>query len=483
MVLARIANPDSLGAELQELGAPAPATLLTLLGVPLPAGVDSDKPWFIAWAEDAETREDPFLILPLSDRAGFEGSLEESPMNLASTVLEDQAILGKGTLPELGPNPIASGFTGDLEIHVDLGAVRAAYAQEIREARESFDQRMVEGMEDAPPDPAYPGLDPASMGRMAEAELDLIFDILEQSEDMGISVDLKQGSIDWTLSWALEDGTPWGDLISSQDPKKPSGLGRVDLDRPVLFWMNHDLSGDYELLRPFFEAMSGIMKGLDPEVMSRLSGQQMEGVMSMGWEGDRMVMESVYSFPGLRGSEYRDLVREQMNTMAFEMPGIEMKFRENIGQIGDMEVDVLVQAIEVPEDLERPLPFTEMDVYYGWGEEEVFTVMAGEEGEGLDRLQELVSRRPGPVPDHVQELLDACPGELTLFGWVDIASLLEGFARMAPEAGEVALPEGLDPMVFYGTSEGTEAVYGGSMNIKALTEAASAMARRRIGNR
>jgi hypothetical protein len=247
--------------------------------------------------------------------------------------------------------------------------------------------------------------------------------------------------------------------------------------------MNHDLSGDYELLRPFFEAMSGIMKGLDPEVMSRLSGQQMEGVMSMGWEGDRMVMESVYSFPGLRGSEYRDLVREQMNTMAFEMPGIEMKFRENIGQIGDMEVDVLVQAIEVPEDLERPLPFTEMDVYYGWGEEEVFTVMAGEEGEGLDRLQELVSRRPGPVPDHVQELLDACPGELTLFGWVDIASLLEGFARMAPEAGEVALPEGLDPMVFYGTSEGTEAVYGGSMNIKALTEAASAMARRRIGNR
>jgi hypothetical protein len=393
------------------------------------------------------------------------------------TVQGDHALLGKGPLPELGDNPIAQGFTGDMEAHADLAALRIAYAQEIQDARSSYQERMQEGLEETPPDPSYPGFDPTSMGEMVQAQTDMLFDILEQSEDVGISLDLRGGHLDWSVSWALESDSPWGDLLANQEPKAPSGLGRVDLERPVLFWMNHDLSGNQELLQPFFEAMSGIMKGLNPEVMSQLSGQRMEGVMSMGWEEGGMVMESVYAFPGMEGSEYRDLVREQMNEMALEMPGIEMEYRQNVGQIGDMEVDVLVQEIEASQASESPFPLGQMTMYYGWGGEEVLTVMTSGEGEGeaMDRLRELATGGPGPVPDRVQQLLDSCPDELTLFGWLDMAGLMEGLSTMAPSSSEVELPEDLTPMVFYGTARDSEAIYGGSMDLKAWSEAVSAM--------
>jgi hypothetical protein len=241
--------------------------------------------------------------------------------------------------------------------------------------------------------------------------------------------------------------------------------------------MNHDMSGNQELLQPFFEAMSGIMKGLNPEVMSQLSGQRMEGVMSMGWEEGGMVMESVYSFPGMDGSEYRDLVREQMNDMALGIPGVEMEFRQNVGQIGDMEVDLLIQEIQASQAAESAFPLSRMNVYYGWGEEEVLTVMASGEGEGdaMDRLGELASRRPGPVPDRVQGLLDSCPDELTLFGWLDMAGVMAGVSAMNPSLPQVELPEDISPIVFYGTARDSEAIYGGSMDLKALSEAVSAM--------
>ena len=191
-----------------------------------------------------------------------------------------------------------------------------------------------------------------------------------------------------------------------------------------------------------------------------------------------MTMVAVYSLPDMEMSEFRNLVREQMAGLGLEMPGLEMEYRPNVGQIGDMEVDLFVQELQVSEEEAVPFPMQRTEVYYGWGDEELFTVMQnGEGGEGgIERLRELASRQPGPVPSRVQDFLDACPDELLAFGFLDIAGLMEGFAAMAPNSPRAEFPEGFPPIVFYGTVEGFRVVYGGSLNLEAMVSAASAMA-------
>jgi hypothetical protein len=476
MVVLRIASPEALDGDLRAMGIPPTSTFLPFLGMTSTEGVDFSKPWYLIWAEDAETREDPLILLPITDQGSFEEALESSIGGFTSSIQDGYALLGKGPLPELGNNPLVTGFTGDIEVHADLRAIRTAYAQEIQDARDSFQAEMEAGFEDAPADPSVPGFDPAAMGDIVQAEMDMMLDILEQSDDLGITLDLDQGDLTWTVAWALEPGTPWGNLVSDQRPGAPTGLGRVDLDQSMAFWMNHDLSENPELLDPFFEAMSGVMKGLNHETFSRLAGQEMEGVVSGGWGSEGMAMEAVYSLPDMEMSEFRDLVRDQMTVMGLEMPGLEMEFTQNVAQIGDMEVDLFVQEIQVPEDAEIPFPMQRTEAYYGWGEEEMFTIMQnGEAGEGaIDRLRELASREPGPIPARVQGFLDACPDELLMFGFVDLAGMMEGFAAMAPGGGGASLPEGLPPLVFYGTAEGSQVVYGGLLNLEAMMTAASA---------
>jgi len=318
---------------------------------------------------------------------------------------------------------------------------------------------------------------------MVQAEMDMMLDILDQSEGMGLTLDLNEGDLSWSVEWALEPGTPWGNLVSDQRPGAPSGLGRVDLDQSMAFWASYDLSENTELLQPFFKAMSGVMKGLNPETFSQLAGQHMGGVMSGGWGEEGMNMEGVYSLPDMPISEFRDLVREQMSGTGLEMPGLEMDFRQNVSQIGDMEVDLFVQELQFSDEQELPFPLQRTEVYYGWGEEEMFTVMRNGEGgeDGIEQLRELASRQTGPVPARVQEFLDACPDELLMFGFLDFAALMEGFAAMAPNSPGVQLPGGFPPMVFYGTAEGSRVVYGGSLNLEAMVSVASAMAASAMG--
>ncbi len=478
MVVVRIASPEALDGELRELGIPPTSTFLPFLGLTSSEGIDFSKPWYLIWAEDAESKESPLFLLPLSDRASFEESLEGGLGGFTSSIVDDYALLGMGALPELGQNSLITGFTGEVEVHADLKALRTAYAQEIQEARDSFQAGLESGLQEAPPDPSLPGFDPDAMGEIAQAEMDIMLDILEQSEDMGITLNLNQGDLNWSVEWALEPGTPWGNLVSDQRPRAPSGLGRVDLDQSMAFWASYDLSENPELLQPFFKAMSGVMKGLNPEIFSQLAGQQVGGVMSGGWGEEGMTMEGVYSLPDMPVAEFRDLVREQMSVLGMEMPGLEMEYRQNVGQIGDMEVDLFVQELQVPEEEEFPFPMQRTEVYYGWGEDEMFTVMRnGEGGEGgMERLRELASRQAGPVPVRVQEFLDACPEELLMFGFLDMAGLMEGLAAMVPNSPGAELPGGFPPMVFYGTADGSRVVYGGSLNLEAMVSAASAMA-------
>ena len=121
----------------------------------------------------------------------------------------------------------------------------------------------------------------------------------------------------------------------------------------------------------------------------------------MGWEGKGMAMEAVYSLPGARISEYRDLVRDLMTEGEFQVPGMEMEYRTDAARIGDVEVDVLVQGISGSETRESSsFPMAWMEVIYGWGENEVFVVMgSGEDTDGgTDRLNRLISRESGSVP-------------------------------------------------------------------------------------
>ncbi|NNM06276.1 MAG: hypothetical protein HKO65_14390 [Gemmatimonadetes bacterium] len=481
LAVVRVASPDDLSGELGDLGAPPASSLLPLLGVMSPAGVDTERPWFLVWAEDTEDAESPAILLPLSDRGAFEEAMEISPSGYTTSFRGDHVLLAKGPLPEMGRNSVYQGFSGDIEAHVDLAALREAYAEEIQLARDSLQGTMEAGLQ-AAPRTSTPGLDPAALGEVVQAELDLAFDILEQSEVLGFSLDLEEGRLDWSARWSLEEGTPWGNLVSDQEPTAPSGLGRVNLERPVVFWTNHDLSGNQELLSPFFEAMSGFMRGLDPGVLSQLVGQRMEGVMSMGWGPSGLEMEAVYTLPSLQISEYRDLVREQVTSMEFAADGIEFEYRQNVGEIGGMEVDLLIQEIQAPGVEGIPFPMERMEVYYGWGEEEILTVMAsGDESAGMESLRSLFFRQPGPLPDHVRSYLDRSPEELLMVGWLDMGGLMEGVAAMSPGAPDAPVPEGLPPMIFYATSEGPEIAYGGSMDIKALAEAASAVAGAALG--
>ena len=179
-------------------------------------------------------------------------------------------------------------------------------------------------------------------------------------------------------------------------------------------------------------------------------------------------------------SEYRDLVREQMAAMEMEMPGIQMEYRENVARIGEMEVDVLIQEISVPETQEpMPFPLQQTEVHYGWGEEELWTVMGSGDAmdEGVDRLRELASRRPGPIPDHLQPFLDSCPEDLLLFGWLDLSTFVQGISAMIPTPPGPGIPEGFPPIVFYATSEGARVVYGGSMDLKSMVSVASRVRR------
>jgi hypothetical protein len=227
------------------------------------------------------------------------------------------------------------------------------------------------------------------------------------------------------------------------------------------------------------------MKGLDPEVFFQLAGHRVEGVMSMGWGEAGVDMEAAYSFPGVDMADYRDLVREQISGFGMEAPGIELEYRQDVAQIGEMPVDVLIQEIQVPESSEIPAAMQSVEVYYGWGEEEILTVMASgaEGGVGIERLRGLASRQPGPIPDRVRALLDMCPEDLLMFGWIDIAGLVQGFSLMDPSAPEVAPMEGIPPVVFYGTARGSEGVYGGSVDVEALSGAASALLRAQASGR
>ena len=483
MIVVRIASPEALDGELTELGIPPTSTFLPFLGLTSSEGVDFTKPWYLVWAADAENRDSPLLLLPLTDRDSFEESLEGGLGGFTSSILDDYALLGKGALPELGRSPLVEGFTGDVEAHADLDALRTAYAQEIQEARESVQDNMESGLQETEPDPSLPGFDPAAMGEMVQAEMDMMLDILEQSEGLGITLNLNEGELSWLVEWALEPGSPWGNLVSDQRPGAPAGLGRVDLDQSMAFWMSHDLSENPELLQPFFKAMSGVMKGLNPETFSQLAGQKVESVMSGGWGEEGMTMEAVYSLPDMGMPEFRGLVREQMAGLGLEMPGVEMEYRENVSQIGDMEVDLFVQEFQVPEGEELPFSMQRTEVYYGWGEEEMFTVVQNGEGGagGIERLQELVSRQPGTVPARIEGFLDACPDELLMFGFLDLAGLMEGFAALAPNSQGFEFPAGVPPIVFYGTAEGSRAVYGGSLDLEAIVSAALAMASAGMG--
>jgi len=477
MVVVRIASPESLDQELQELGIPPTSTFLPALGLSSPVGVDFSRSWYLLWAEDVEERETPMILLPLTDEDSFRDFMDSNPGEFTSRIQEGYALLGKGALPELGNSSLVRGFAGDIEAHADLRALRTAYAHEIQQARDSLQETMETSLQENPQAPSFPGFDPTAMGQMVQAEVAMMFDILEQSEDMVISLNLREGDLSWSMQWAMEPGTPWGRLVSNQEPKVPSGLERVDLNRSMVFWMSHDLSENQELLQPLFEALSGFMKGMNPDVFLQLAGHQMEGVMSMGWEEEGIIMESVYSFPDLPMSEYRDLVREQMAETALEMPGVSLDYRENVGQVGEMEVDLLVQEIQVPEEVEFPTPMQRMEIYYGWGDEELLTVLGSgdpEEG-GMEVLRELASRQPGPIPDRVQLFLDSCPEDLLMFGWMDVAGLMEGISAMVPNPSGFSFPEDFPPLVFYGTSDGSQAVSGGSLNLKALVSAVSTM--------
>ncbi len=475
LAVVQIANPSDLDRKLGEMGAPPVTSMLAFLGVLSSEGLDTERPWYLAWVEDLENTESPALLLPLNDREAFEALLGESQSGFTTAFQDDYVLLVKGDLPELGGNSIFQGFSGDLEIHADLEGLQVAYADEIQAARDSLQENMGAGLEAVPGTPT-PGFDPASFGDLMEAQSDLMFGILEQSEALGVSFNLDAGRLDWTARWGLKRGTQWGTLVSDQEPEVPFGLGRVDLDRPMVFWMNHNLGASKELLQPFFEAMSGLMKGIDPEVMFSLAGREIEGVMSMEFTENGMEMEGVYSLPDMEVSEYKELVRDQMGGLELEVPGVTFEYRQHVGEIEGVEVDVLVQDFQVPEDEETPFPLERMEVYYGWGEEEVFTMVAsGGEDAGMEALGTLISREPGTLPDGLRDHLDYCPDELLMFGLIDLGRFMEGILAWTPESPETSLSARFPPMVFYGTSEGSEFVYGGSFDVKAVTEAASEM--------
>ena len=93
----------------------------------------------------------------------------------------------------------------------------------------------------------------------------------------------------------------------------------------------------------------------------------------------------------------------------------------------------------------------------------------GDERGGLARLEALAARDSGPIPSQVQEHLDLFPRELLMLTWIDVGAMVQGFAAMAPDSPEVpSLPEGIPPMLFYATADGSRVIYGGSMDLRAM---------------
>jgi hypothetical protein len=476
LLAVRVANPGALDAELQDLGAPPLETILPFLGLGSLDGIDLESPWYLFWSEDAEPRESPLILLPLSDETVFTESWEGGANASEATVRDEYVLLVSGDFPQLGNSSLDYESEGDVGLHADIGALRAAYSEELEEARNQIRSSVESAVPTTHGPQPVPGFDPTGWGQLMEAEVGMFLDILEQSADLNLSFSLNEGDLAWSVVWTLDPDSPWGELVARQDPKEPTGLGRVNLDRPMIFWMAHDLSENQELLQPFFDAISNMMTGIDSDVFSSLTGQEMEGVMSMGWEGKGMVMEAVYSLPGARISEYRDLVRDLMAGVEFDVPGAEMEYREGVTRIGDVEVDVLVQGFDVPEtQASSSIPLARAEVSYGWGEDEVFVVMEGGEDleGGIERLGALISRQPTSVPDPLQASLDACPEKLMMFGYMDLAGLMDGIAATTPGGAVGWLPADLPPVTFYATAERSRVIYGGSMDLGAMVSGAT----------
>ena len=65
-----------------------------------------------------------------------------------------------------------------------------------------------------------------------------------------------------------------------------------------------------------------------------------------------------------------------------------------------------------------------------------------------------------------------------MFGFIDPAGFMEGIPEVTPGLPPGTLPQGLSPMAFYATTEGSRVMYGGSLDLSAMVAGATSARRR-----